>query len=283
LAAEPASAHALGVAEKDAVVFGFKLRYREAGDGPAVVLLHGLGGDGSRWTSTMATLAGDCRVIAPDQIGFGESDKPLANYNHAMLAEFLAEFMRTIGVAKATLVGHSMGAYVAMYAAVHYPQSVERLVLVDGGGLINAPRSPHLVRIQNGTTLAETREYFELMLYDKSRLTDEMVRANYARRLRVGYTISRMQEARAANMATVSEEQARGIAAPTLILWGEHDKLLDPADAAELDRVIPNSRAVLIDKCGHIPQLEQPEQFNRLVADFVAGREHAGARPRGEN
>jgi pimeloyl-ACP methyl ester carboxylesterase len=277
-----ASGGAATAVEKDATVFSFKLHYREAGEGPAVILLHGLGGDGSRWTSTVSSLAGDFRVIALDQIGFGESDKPLANYNHAMLAEFLVEFMKTIGVEKASLVGHSMGAFVAMYAAVHYPEVIDRLVLVDGGGLVNAPRSPHLVRIQNGTTLAETREYFELMFYDKSLVTDEMVRANYVRRLRVSHTISKMQEARAKNLATISEEQARGIAAPTLILWGKHDELLDPSDAGVLDRIIPNSRAVLLDKTGHIPQVEQPKRFNQLVRDFLTGVEEAGGASTGD-
>jgi pimeloyl-ACP methyl ester carboxylesterase len=278
-AQEPVAASApAAVAEKDATVYGYKLHYREAGEGPAVILLHGLGGDGSRWTSTVSTLAGDFRVIALDQIGFGESDKPLANYNHALLAEFLVEFMKTIGLEKASVVGHSMGAFVGMYAAVHYPDALDRLVLVDGGSLVAKPRSPHLVQIQNGTTLAETREYFELMFYDKSFVTDEMVRANYVRRLRVGYTISKMQEARAKGVAaTVSQEQARGIRATTLILWGKQDALLDPADAAVLDRVIPNSRAVLIEECGHIPQVEQPERFNQLVRDFLTGKDAAGA------
>ncbi|MEX2309033.1 MAG: alpha/beta fold hydrolase [Pirellulales bacterium] len=275
-AGDEASAENAAIPERDATVFGFKLHYREAGKGPVVILLHGLGGDGSRWAPTMDVLAGDFRVIALDQIGFGESDKPLANYNHGMLAEFLVEFIKTIGIEKASLVGHSMGAFVAMYTAVHHPEAVDRLALVDGGGLVNAPRSPHLVQIQNGTTLAETREYFELMFYDKSRVTDEMVQENFMRRLRVSYTISKMQEARAKGLATISEEEARGIRAPTLILWGKHDELLDPSDAAVLDRVIPNSRAVLIEESGHIPQVEQPQQFNQLVRDFLTG-DDAGA------
>lgn len=257
------------ISQRDATVFSFKIHYLEAGDGPTVILLHGLGGDGSRWTPLMSSLASDFRVIALDQIGFGESDKPLINYNHGLLAEFLAEFMNTIDVPKASLVGHSMGGFVAMYAAVHYPDLVDRLVLVDGGGLAIAPRSAHLIQIQNGTTLSETREYFQLLFYDKSLVTDEMVRENYIRRLRVAYTINKMQEARAKGIATISEEQARRITAPTLILWGKHDELLDPAAADELDHVIPNSRTILIEAAGHIPQLEQRDRFNQLVRDFL--------------
>jgi 2-hydroxy-6-oxonona-2,4-dienedioate hydrolase len=260
------------ITEHDATAFGYKLHYREAGQGPVIILLHGLGGDGSRWTATMNELASDFRVIALDQIGFGASDKPLVNYNHGLLTEFLVEFMKSIGVSKASILGHSMGGFVGMYAAVHYPEVVDRLILLDGGGLANSPRSPHLVQIQNGTTLAETREYFKLMFYDKSRVTDQMVRENYVRRLQASYTISRMQEARAKDLSVISQEQARSIRAPTLIIWGQQDELLDPSIAGELERVVPDSRVELLDKCGHIPQAEQPERFNQLVREFLTAK-----------
>ena len=89
--------------EKDVTVLGFKIRYREAGSGPAVILLHGLGGDGSRWAPNIVPLPRQFRVIALDQIGFGQSDKPLVDYHTGMLADFLARFMSTIGVAQASL------------------------------------------------------------------------------------------------------------------------------------------------------------------------------------
>jgi pimeloyl-ACP methyl ester carboxylesterase len=259
-------------AEKDAIVFGYQLHYRETGQGPPVILLHGLGGDGSRWTSTTAALADDFRVIALDQIGFGESDKPLVSYNHGLLAEFLVEFMRTIDVPKASIVGHSMGAFVGTYVAVHHSDKLDRLVLVDGGSLEQPPRPAHLVRIQNGTTLAETREYFELMFRDKTRVTDQLVRDNYMRRLRASYTITRMQESRANRIGFVSKEQAATIKAPTLVLWGKHDELLPVGDGELLKRVIPNSRLVVLQKSGHIPQVEQPGEFNKSLHDFLAAK-----------
>src|SRR5262245_49524819 len=104
---------------KDVTVLGFRLHYLEAGRGAPVVLLHGLGGDGSRWGPTIAPLARDFHVFALDQIGFGQSDKPLANYHTGMLAEFLVDFLKAVGVGRASLVGNSMGAGVALYTAVH--------------------------------------------------------------------------------------------------------------------------------------------------------------------
>ena len=100
------------VIEKNATVLGFKIHYLEAGKGTPVVLLHGLGGDGSRWAPNIGPLAASFRIIAPDQIGFGQSDKPLANYHTGMLSEFLIEFLKVIGIPKASLVGNSMGASV---------------------------------------------------------------------------------------------------------------------------------------------------------------------------
>src|ERR1700692_4849986 len=129
-----AIAQAQTVAQKDVSVLGFKPHYQDAGRGPVVVLLHGLGGDGSRWAPNIGPLATDFRVIALDEIGFGQSKKPLANYHVGMHSEFLVDFLKTIGVPKASLVGNSMGGFVAAYTAVHYPNSVDRLVLVDGAG-----------------------------------------------------------------------------------------------------------------------------------------------------
>src|SRR5437868_9584663 len=106
---------------KDVTVLGFKLHYLEAGKGAPVLLLHGLGGDGSRWRPNIEPLAKDFHVFALDQIGFGDSDKPLANYHTGMLAEFLVDFLKAVNVPKASLVGNSMGAGVALYTAVHFP------------------------------------------------------------------------------------------------------------------------------------------------------------------
>src|SRR3954454_22169969 len=99
-----------GITSKEVTVLGFKLHYLEAGRGAPIVLLHGLGGDGSRWRPNIEPLAKDFHVFALDQIGFGESDKPLANYHTGMLAEFLVGFLKAAGIPKASLVGNSMGA-----------------------------------------------------------------------------------------------------------------------------------------------------------------------------
>lgn len=264
---------------KDVTVLGFKLHYLEAGRGAPVVLLHGLGGDGSRWGPNIAPLAKDFHVFALDQIGFGQSDKPLANYHTGMLAEFLVDFLKAVNVPKASLVGNSMGAGVALYTAAHYPNAVDRIVLADGGGFralgagAVAPLSAEALRrrqLQNSVTREETREFFRILFHDKSLVTDRMVDEQLAMRLRSAFTITKIQEAGEKGLGALTEEQVRSVHAPTLVVWGKYDELADPAGADRLVATIPGASKVIIDNCGHMPQLERADEFNRIVREFLS-------------
>jgi len=261
---------------KDVTVLTFKLHYLEAGRGAPVVLLHGLGGDGSRWKHNVDALAKDFHVFTLDQIGFGQSDKPLANYHTGMLAEFLVGFLKAVNVPKASLVGNSMGASVALYTAARFPDAVDRIVLADGGGFRSAsagpapaptPEAAHRRQIQNSVTREETREFFRILFHHKELVTDQMVDEQLAMRLRSAYAIGKMQEA--GDRGSLTEEQVRAVKAPTLIVWGKYDELSNPAGADRLERTIPGSRKVIIDDCGHMPQAEKADEFNRLVRDFL--------------
>jgi pimeloyl-ACP methyl ester carboxylesterase len=264
-------------AGKDVTVLGFKLHYLEAGRGAPVVLLHGLGGDGSRWGPNIEPLAKDFHVFALDQIGFGESDKPLANYHTGMLAEFLVGFLKAAAIPKASLVGNSMGAGVALYMAVHYPEMVDRIVLADGGGyrssagaaLAPTPEALRRRQLQNSVTRDETREFFRILFHDKSLVTEKMVDEQLTLRLRAAFTITKMQEA--GERGSLSEQEVRGVKAPTLVVWGKYDELANPAGAERLEKAIPGARKVIIDNCGHMPQLERADEFNRLVRNFLLG------------
>jgi len=265
-------------AARDVTVLGFTLHYLEAGRGAPVVLLHGLGGDGSRWAPNIDPLAKDFHVFALDQIGFGQSDKPLANYHTGMLSEFLVGFLKAVGVQKASLVGNSMGAGVALYTAAKHAQVVDRIVLADGGGFRSpaagapAPPTPealHRRQIQNSVTREETREFFRILLHDKSLVTDRLVDDQLQMRLRSAFTISRIQEAGEKGIGSLTESDVRAVKAPALIVWGKYDELANPAGADRLEKTIPGSKKVIIDNCGHMPQIEKADEFNRLVREFL--------------
>ena len=275
---------------KDVTVLGFRLHYLEAGQGPPLVLLHGLGGDGSRWAPNIEPLARDFHVFALDQIGFGQSDKPFANYHTGMLAEFLVDFLKEAKVGRASLVGNSMGASVALYTAARFPQAVDKIVLADGGGYRAAgaggagragraggagrgdtenTEAARRRQLQNGVTREETREFFKILFHDKTLVTDKMVDEQLTMRLRSAFTITKIQEAGEKGLGALSEEDVRGVKASTLILWGKYDELANPAGADRLERAIPGSKKVIIDDCGHMPQLEKASEFNRLVREFL--------------
>jgi pimeloyl-ACP methyl ester carboxylesterase len=281
-AGQSAPARAQTVVARDVTVLGFKLHYLEAGRGAPVVLLHGLGGDGSRWGPNIEPLSRDFHVFALDQIGFGQSDKPLANYHTGMLAEFLVDFLKAANVGRASLVGNSMGASVALYTAARFPQAVDKIVLADGGGY--RPGGPgrsggsntgaeaaRRQQLQNGVTREETREFFRILFHDKTLVTDKMVDDQLAMRLRSAFTITKIQEAGAKGLGSLTEADVRGVKAPTLILWGKYDELASPAGADRLEQAIPGSKKVIIDDCGHMPQLEKAAEFNRIVREFLVG------------
>jgi pimeloyl-ACP methyl ester carboxylesterase len=262
--------------KKDIPVFSYKIHYLEAGRGTPVILLHGSGGEGARWMPTIKGLASEFRVIAPDQIGWGNSDKPMTIYHSGVFAEFLARFMKEIGVPKAALVGQSMGAAVALQMAVSYPQLVDRMVLVNGGGFRSANDPPrtgapdwHARQIANAGTLAESREYLEKMYYNHALISDKLVEDNLILRLRSAHTAEAVQIANARGLGGVTEEQVRAIKTPTLLVWGANDKLSPVVNADKLNAAIAGSRKVLIDKAGHYPFIEHPEQFNQAVRDFL--------------
>jgi 2-hydroxy-6-oxonona-2,4-dienedioate hydrolase len=268
----------VAIQAKDVTVFGQKMHYLEAGSGAPVIFLHGTGGEGARWMPQLEELSADFRVIAIDHIGFGQSDKPLTQYHSGVFAQFVAGVMKTIGVPKASFVGQSMGAGIVLYMAVHYPSMVDRIVLVNGGGFRatsapprEGPATPnwHARQIANSATLAESREYLEQLYYNDAFVTDTAIEANLVLRLKSAYTISSSQLAGEKGLGVITEAQVRAITAPTLLLWGANDTMATVASADRLNAVIAGSRKVLIDKAGHYPFLEHPEEFNRHVREFL--------------
>jgi pimeloyl-ACP methyl ester carboxylesterase len=261
--------------EKNAHVFGQRIHYLEAGRGKPVILVHGMGGEGARWTPNIRGLALSFRVFSPDQIGFGQSDKPLTIYHTGVFAGFLAGFMKHIGVPSATFIGQSMGATVALHLAAHNPDLVERLVLVNCASFrspSDAPAGPpnwQDRQIANAGTLVESREYLKKLFYNHSLITDELVEENLILRLRSAYTIESMHTADARGLGGVTEQELRRVDAPTLLIWGANDPLAPVTNAERLNGVIKNSRKVLIDKAGHYPFLEHPDEFNRIVLEFL--------------
>jgi triacylglycerol lipase len=268
-------------ADKYATVYGAKLHYQEAGSGPVVILLHGLGGDTSNWAPTIGPLAQKHRVIALDQIGFGRSDKPFLNYRVATLVDFLAGFYKEMKIERATLVGNSLGGFVATSFALAHPEKVDRLVLVDAAGF-SVPKDTDL-RVLSGlnpSTRNQVKDLMSLVFYNKQVFgSDAAIDTLFARRVAAGdgYTVQRMIES-IVRGEDVLDNRLSAVKHPTLIIWGREDGLTPLSMGERFKKEIAGSELLIIEKCGHVPQLEKAAEFNAALMKFLASPPAASAR-----
>jgi pimeloyl-ACP methyl ester carboxylesterase len=261
-------------ADKIVAVFGQTIHYWDVGSGPVVVLVHGLGSRKEDWLPVVAPLSQKYRLLVPDQIGFGHSDKPLIDYRIQTYVDFLDEFLRDLKVEKASLVGESLGGWIsALYAAeitggVHVVP-VEKLVLVDAAGLNQEKPVPPVL---NPSTLAAMRGLMEAVFYDTGWLSEDALRKIFADKLSLhdGYTVRTIL----ANPSLASERldnRLGEIHVPTLVVWGKQDNLLPIASGERYAAGIPGARMISFDKCGHVPPIEKAEEFVSAVTAFLSG------------
>jgi 2-hydroxy-6-oxonona-2,4-dienedioate hydrolase len=262
--------------DKSVTVFGAKIRYLEAGDAakPTVILLHGLGGNAENWQLTMPALAAQYHVFAPDQIGFGKSDKPLLKYRVGTYTDFLDKFMAELKIEKASLVGNSMGGWVAGLMAVKYPNRVEKIVLADAAGIIPANVNADEIYQLNNSTRDEVRANLKRIFANPALQNNEALIDQFLT-LRVeagdGYTINSLIESIRRKEDFLNDRLGE-IKKPTLIIWGKQDGLLPVADATTFNKGIAGSQLILFDNCGHAPQFEKALEFNKAVSDFLGAK-----------
>ena len=249
-----------------AEVQGQHIHYDEAGQGPVLILLHGLGSNAGIWVNNIAPLAAHYHVYAPDQIGFGHSDKPLLDYKIQTFVEFLQGFMESQNIKQAALAGNSLGGWIALDFAAQHPDLVGKLVLVNSAGLrFGQGPVPDL----NPSSLTSMRQLLELIFYNKQMVTDEFVHYAFANHLKDndGYTIQRTLAGFAQDQ--FEESKLGSIHVPTLIIWGRNDELIPLAKGEQFHQGIAGSKMAVIDQCGHLPELEKPEEFDRVLTDFL--------------
>ncbi|HEU4711059.1 MAG TPA: alpha/beta hydrolase [Pyrinomonadaceae bacterium] len=256
---------------KETTVFGQKIHYVEAGSGPTVILLHGLGGSSQAWQFNIGALAEKFHVVVPDQLGFGKSDKPLVNYRIRTYVDFLDQFCKQLKIERASLVGNSMGGWIAAIYAASYPDRVDKLVLVDAGGY--APAKDFDTRAFYGLN-PTTREGMKLLVakvfYSKLFQTDAAIDQAIAARLAAGdgYTIDSITES-IIRGEDLFDDVVKTIKRPTLIVWGRQDGLVPLSDGERLNKDIAGSKLVVIDQCGHVPNFEKAAEFNAAALKFL--------------
>jgi len=254
--------------EKVATVFGQRIYFHEAGQGPAVILLHGLGANAEIWAQNIVPLSAKYHVFALDQIGFGHSDKPLLDYTIATFDDFLQGFMESQKISKATLVGSSLGGWIAMDFAIQHPKLVEKLVLVNSAGM-PFDRLPAVDL--NPASLAATRDLLRALFYNKQLVSEEFVGSVFAKHLHDndGYTIQRTLAGFSAKNQ-FEDKKLGSIHLPTLVIWGKDDELIPFSKGEQLHSGIQGSKLAVIEQCGHIPQIEKAADFNSKLLEFLA-------------
>jgi pimeloyl-ACP methyl ester carboxylesterase len=264
---------------KTVEIFGQKIYYVESGSdtNPTVILLHGLGGDVSNWAATTPAISGKYHVFAMDQIGFGQSDKPIINYRVGTLVEFLNAFYKKLGIEKATLVGNSLGGWTAAAFAIAYPAKVEKLVLVDAAGYTperwGGPKITReaLLRL-NPSTPSGMKEMMSVVLANKTFLTDPVIEQMFAAKLKRGdgYTINSFIESFLLGEDGL-DGKTKTIKSPTLVAWGKEDGLTPLAIGKAFAEDIPGAQLVVFENCGHVPQIEKASEFNAALLKFLGG------------
>ena len=260
--------------EKDVLVYGQNIHYAEAGSGPPIVLLHGLWGGINEWRPIIQPLSESHRVIVLDFIGFHGSDKPAVSYHNALLSQFVAGFIANLDLDNVTLMGHAMGANAATYTAVHHPDNISALILVDGAGYrnpdrdTNTPPSAAMTRFRrdaSGSSLAATRGILERRVLNKSIVSDAWVEEAFALWVDSSAAIRDMLQ----EGGDLTAEEMRQISLPTLVVWGAQDKVFSPDNAGKLAADIAGTEVRIIQDSGHLPQIEQTASFLDVVIPFL--------------
>jgi pimeloyl-ACP methyl ester carboxylesterase len=257
---------------KTTEVFGQKIRYHESGSGEkTVILLHGLGGYADMWAANVPAFAAKYHVFAPDQVGFGSSDKPFLNYRVQTMVDFLDGFYRAVNTQRATLIGNSLGGWIAAAYALAHPDKVERLVLVDSVGLASANTSRDALLGLNPSSVAGMRAVLELIFYNKAMITDAFAEQAFAGHMRNndGYTINAFIDS-IQKREDLLDGRLGSIRTPTLVIWGAQDALTPISMGNAFHEGISGSAMATLDKCGHVPQAECSDRFNDAVLQWLA-------------
>ena len=255
-------------------VNGLKIRYLESGreNEEHVLFIHGLGSAADRWMRIPDSLS-NFHSIAIDLPGFGESDKPSKfDYSIEQFRKFAISFLEEISIPieKTTLIGHSLGGYIASEIAIH--SNVNKLVLIDSSGMLDEPTpilEEYLKAAQNPTK-ENVRAAFEKMVADPSRIPAQLV-DGFIRRINMS-NAKQAFESTLENSATTQIGLNRLSSIneiPTLILWGIHDKVIPLEHSEFFKDAIVGSRLEIIDDAGHAPFAEKPEQVTEILKNFL--------------
>ncbi|MGC0362267.1 pimeloyl-ACP methyl ester carboxylesterase [Rhodococcus sp. 27YEA15] len=271
------------------VLHGDQLKYIDQGNGPVVVLIHGLMGAHSNWEPQIETLSKQYRVIAPDLFGHGASDKPAGDYSISAHAATLRDLLDTLDIPSATLVGHSLGGGIAMQTLYLFPERVERLCLVASGGLgpevspllraATLPGSEFVLPVLASKTLTDVTDK-TLELFDKIGIFKLGASAAEARKSFATIADAPTRHAFLATARSVINYNGQTVNATphfsrfqdlhALLVWGDEDTVIPNTHSENARAELPLGRVEIFERAGHFPHLDYPDRFHRVFGEFMA-------------
>ncbi len=269
---------------KTVQIDGHTIFYTVKGEGEPLLLIHGYGAATWVWEKQIDVLSRSYGVYALDLIGHGFSDRPKISYTPRAYIHFLKEFMDRVGIEKASLIGNSMGGGIAWGMAILYPERVDRLILIDCVppdvlrqvkneslrtliAIRDIPLLPYLVI--SARSKSSIRWVLEESVSDAKLITPEVVKRQYQISRIKGTTWVLYSTLKRAEEVLELKDRFSLIRHPTLFIWGEKDVIFPPYVGEALHRAIPESQFKLIEKSGHIPMWETPDEVNQAVLDFL--------------
>jgi 2-hydroxy-6-oxonona-2,4-dienedioate hydrolase len=273
-------------------VNGLNIRYLEAGKSPVVnnssntdynsskvqnvLFIHGLGSSADRWLDIPDALSlSKLHAVALDLPGFGLSDKPTdLDYTIREFTKVVASFMRHAGIAKASIVGHSLGGYIAAYLATEHSNLVDKLVLVDSSGMLDGP-TPLLQQYLDAATNPSrqtVRAVFEQLVADPARIPDVLVDGFIYRINQPGARYAFRSAFDNSVYTQIGIEKLKQIGASkisTMIIWGMKDSLIPMKHLRTFQEAITGSQTVIVEDAGHAPFAEKPAIVSEILRQFI--------------
>jgi 2-hydroxy-6-oxonona-2,4-dienedioate hydrolase len=248
-----------------------RIRYLETGHSKStLVLVHGLGASAERWSQAIPYLSKDYHLIIPDLIGFGYSDKPIADYTPEFFADFLKKFFEAKGIENPNIIGSSLGGQVTAEYACN-SNNIEKLILVSPSGVMkqSTPALDAYIMAALYPNEENAKNAFEMM-EGSGKEVDKTIVDGFVERMK-------MPNAKMAFMSTIlglknSEiisKRLKTINIPTLIIWGSQDPVIPIQHADGFVSFIKDCRFRRMDGCGHTPYVQEPENFSDIVLEFL--------------
>ncbi|MGZ3861465.1 MAG: alpha/beta fold hydrolase [Flavisolibacter sp.] len=261
----------VSVEQGEVTIDSVKTSYLSAGRGNPVIFLHGAGAGAVTWYPSIGAVSENFHVLAPDIVGYGESGKPNAPYNRPYFSKWLKDFLIEMKISKAHIVGLSQGGAIALQFTIDNPEMVGKLVLVDSAGLGAKVSFWPMVGMvwMNSFPSSMANRFNAPYILHKPENRDPNHSLYSVAVIKSTGGKNAFKQGRGSAVSKIREELLQQIKNETLIIWGKRDQMFRVEYGERAAKIIPNAKFHPIEDAGHLPLMDQPEIFNKLLTDFL--------------